>query len=114
MASGAGKALPLLAGIMSCCFDIQVSPLYELEKHFSKACLGGRPESSDASSMLTRQGRIKKNNYLPLQAVHVNTRLQEAIKTQKYMRTAINSLHNLLKQHSPKNYYDLLPSPTGT
>lgn len=66
MASGAGKALPLLAGIMSCCFDIQVSPLYELEKHFSKACLGGRPESSDASSMLTRQGRIKKPQLSPI------------------------------------------------
>lgn len=82
MASGAGKALPLFAGIMSCCFDIQVSPLYKLEKHFSKACLGRRPESSDASSVLTRQGRIKKKkkNCLPLHAVRVNTRLQEGIK----------------------------------
>lgn len=101
MASGAGKALPLLAGIMSCCFDIQVSPLYELEKHFSKPCLGGRPESSDASSLLTRQGRIKKK-LSPITGCSHKHKAARGHLTQKYILTAINSLHNILKQHSPK------------
>lgn len=32
---------------------------YKLKKHFSEPCLGGRPESSDASSVLTRQSRTQ-------------------------------------------------------
>lgn len=63
MACGAGEASPLLDATTSCCFDIHVSRWYKLEKHFSEDCLGGRPESSEASSVLTRQSSAQKTYF---------------------------------------------------
>ena len=79
MACGAGESSPLLAGTTSCCFDIHISLWYKLEKLFSEACRGGRPESSYARSALTRQRRTQK---LPLifRPVGAKMRLRETIK----------------------------------